>query len=379
MIFDLTEQWSQIQKFKKLTSKQKSIVFYSETEGYWSHYKPIIDELLQQECSDQISYLSSSKNDPGLELINFGIQAFYIGNGSLRTALLNTIDSKILVMSTPDLQSFQIKRSVHPVHYVYVHHSIISTHMGYQENAFDNFDTIFCVGPHHKHEILASEKKRSIKTKNLVQHGYGRLDSITFNKNKKSKIDDNTILIAPSWGKHSILDTVGEEIIEMLLTENFKVIVRPHPQTMRLNKKIIDRIIKNFGSKPNFSFEENISSEKSLHESSLMVSDWSGAAIEYAFGLKKPVLFIDVPLKINNQKYQEINIEPIEISIRDEVGKIIGLDEIKNIGRIAKDLIAKKDFYIEKIISAEQERIYNLGKSGKVAANELLRILSSIN
>ena len=110
-----------------------------------------------------------------------------------------------------------------------------------------------------------------------------------------------------------------------------------------------------------------------------MVSDWSGAAIEYAFGLKKPVLFIDVPLKINNQKYQEINIEPIEISIRDEVGKIIGLDEIKNIGRIAKDLIAKKDFYIEKIISAEQERIYNLGKSGKVAANELLRILSSIN
>ena len=31
-----------------------------------------------------------------------------------------------------------------------------------------------------------------------------------------------------------------------------------------------------------------------------MVSDWSGAALEYSFGLKKPVIFLDLPKKVNN-------------------------------------------------------------------------------
>ena len=31
-----------------------------------------------------------------------------------------------------------------------------------------------------------------------------------------------------------------------------------------------------------------------------MVSDWSGVAMEFAFGLERPVLFIDVPRKTNN-------------------------------------------------------------------------------
>ena len=54
----------------------------------------------------------------------------------------------------------------------------------------------------------------------------------------------------------------------------------------------------------------------------MMVSDWSGAAIEYAFALEKPVIFCDVPRKVNNPDYQEIDREPIEVSIREKIGTI---------------------------------------------------------
>mgnify|MGYP003326545469 CR=1 FL=1 len=48
-----------------------------------------------------------------------------------------------------------------------------------------------------------------------------------------------------------------------------------------------------------------MSTQESLHRSDLMISDWSGAALDYALGLNKPVLFIDVPRKVNNLDYYQ--------------------------------------------------------------------------
>lgn len=59
-----------------------------------------------------------------------------------------------------------------------------------------------------------------------------------------------------------------------------------------------------------------------------MVSDWSDAALEYAFCRESPVLFVDVPRKVNNPAWQEIGLEPIEASIRDKIGMNVRLDEL---------------------------------------------------
>ena len=53
-----------------------------------------------------------------------------------------------------------------------------------------------------------------------------------------------------------------------------------------------------------------------------MVSDWSGAAIEYALALNKPVVFCNVPRKVNNPNYLDVEIEPLEVSIREKIGVI---------------------------------------------------------
>ena len=63
--------------------------------------------------------------------------------------------------------------------------------------------------------------------------------------------------------------------------------------------------------------------QASLHESELMIGDWSGAALEYAFGLERPVLFIDMPQKINNPEHDRIGLITLEESIRAEIGAIV--------------------------------------------------------
>ena len=47
-----------------------------------------------------------------------------------------------------------------------------------------------------------------------------------------------------------------------------------------------------------------------------MISDYSGAALEFAFTFNKPIIFVDVPKKINNKNYEILNITPLEVSIK---------------------------------------------------------------
>ena len=51
-------------------------------------------------------------------------------------------------------------------------------------------------------------------------------------------------------------------------------------------------------------------------------------AIEYALGLGKSVLFVDVPPRVRNPKYAELGLEPLEMRIRREVGTVLPLDRL---------------------------------------------------
>ena len=108
-----------------------------------------------------------------------------------------------------------------------------------------------------------------------------------------------------------------------------------------------------------------------------MISDWSGAALEYAFGLKKPVLFIDVKRKINNKDYKDLDIEPIEVSIRDKIGSILSMEDISQIGKESDYLIKNAQIHYEKITRLCEKYIFNIGHSGDAGADELIKILKS--
>jgi len=254
--------------------------------------------------------------------------------------------------------------------------------MIYRKHAFDAFDAVFCVGPHQIEEIKKHEKIYGLKEKNLLKHGYGRLDLILEDVQENGEIKQNNdeliILIAPSWGENALIESgCAMKIIEHLLAERVKVILRPHPETIKRSKDILDEIKSFFEENGNFIFDGDVSTQDSLYKSSIMICDWSGAALDYAFGLEKPVIFIDTPPKMNNPEWQKLDIIPIENSIRHEVGIVLDPENISNIPAVADDLIRNKESYLSNIRKNRNKYIFNVGNSGNVGVQLLSNLLKN--
>jgi len=357
--------------FMQLPKERRKLVFYSEGKNYWPHLEALVKTLLYT-SNNHICYISSGEDDPGLLLEHKNLHAFKTDEGFVRNWLFENIETDVMIMTMPDLNQFQVKRSKHKVHYIYVQHSLVSLHMIYRKGAFDHYDTIFCAGPHHIKEIRAMELKYQLPAKNLVEHGYARLDdlikkSCIRGKCNKKKNDPQHILIAPSWSdKGTIESGIGEKIIGILILNGFKITLRPHPQTIKLAKNQIDKILQKYSNYELFNYEDNVAGQDSLHDSDIMISDWSGVAFEYAYALRKPVIFIDIPKKINNINYEEIGIQPLEIRERETLGCILKLDNIEDITLIIKRL----HLDISKI------SVFNQGSSATFGAKKIEEILN---
>jgi len=377
---DFKFEWNELKRFEKLSESERSIVFYAENEFYYIYLKSILEELIKK-YQLNICYVTSSKSDPLLKNENENIKSFYIGEGTVRTKFFLNLRADVLVMTMPDLQTFHIKRSkVKEVNYVYIFHSTVSTHLVYRKDAFDNFDTILCVGNYQIKEILERESKCNLKNKKLIKCGYPRLDDLIseFNELEKSegiKEIENQILIAPSWGKNGLIETKGEEIVDILLNAGYSVILRPHPMTIKKSRKIIEKIRDKFVHNTNFQLEEDIRTFDSFFSSQCVISDWSGVSLEYAFTTKKPVLFMDVPKKMRNTEYEKISHTPIEITIREKIGKILSVENISDLPKKIHEMKLMKKDYATSIANLHKELIFNVGNSAKIGAEQINELI----
>ena len=372
-----------IEKFNELDLDERSIVFYSESSVIlYPYVEEIIKEL--QNRDQKICYLTSSKYDPILKNKNENIKVFYIGDSELeKMNFFLRLKARILIMTMPDLGAYHIKRSKEfPVHYIYTFHSMNSTHMEFQKGAFDEFDSIFCVGPYQVQELRATEQLYNLKQKNLVECGYGLLDKLiklrsSFPEKKKLlKNNKKNILIAPSWGKQNLLESMGIELVKILLDAGYHVTVRPHPMTAKKSPKTIKQIKERFEKNPDFLLDTNTSSFEQLFSSYALITDWSGIGYEYAFVCERPVIYVDVPKKSHNKEYEKIGLVPFEIRIRDKIGEIVPVQNIETIPERIEFLYSHGNNFENKIQKIRNDAIFNIGESGKVTASEIIRIIS---
>ena len=372
-----------IEKFNELDLDERSIVFYSESSVIlYPYVEEIIREL--QNRDQKVCYLTSSKDDPILKNKNKNIRVFYIGDSEIeKMNFFLRLKAKMLIMTMPDLGSYHIKRSKEfPVHYIYTFHSMNSTHMEFQKGAFDEFDSIFCVGPYQVQELRATEQLYNLKQKNLVECGYGLLDKLiklrsSFPEKKKLlKNNKKNILIAPSWGKQNLLESMGIELVKILLDAGYHVTVRPHPMTAKKSPKTIKQIKERFEKNPDFLLDTNTSSFEQLFSSYALITDWSGIGYEYAFVCERPVIYVDVPKKSHNKEYEKIGLVPFEIRIRDKIGEIVPVQNIETIPERIEFLYSHGNNFENKIQKIRNDAIFNIGESGKVTASEIIRIIS---
>jgi hypothetical protein len=365
-------------RFKKLSVQDRSIVFYAEHSGYYPYFEGIIKKLTD-ECDRTLCYITSDRHDPILRNTNPRIKTFYLNK--LLPFFMAFVDCKIFVMTLTDLNKFHLKRSINPVHYLYVFHALVSTHMVYRYGAFDHYDSILCAGPHHVEEIRQHEKLNNLPPKTLVEAGYYRLERIyqdykEWVRQKPSQPDREIILIAPSWGVANVLESCGEELVGLLLREGYQVIVRPHPETVKHSPGLIAQLTTKFGKSPNFTLEKSIATHDSLLKADVLICDCSGVALEYALGTERPVLFLDVPVKIKNEKYRDLNIEPLELATRTKIGVIVKPEELATVPTVISQLVSTAPQYKNAIIKLREQYLFHFGKSAEIGANYVHRLIS---
>ena len=263
----------------------KHLVFYSEKNGFFKYYKGIIDYLLDH-SNVVIHYITSDPEDQVFKLENSNFKVYYIGHKKLITLMMK-MDADIVVMTMPDIDNFQIKRSYirKDIEYIYIPHGMDSLNMTMRTGSVDHYNTIFCVGPHQKEEIEETEKVFHLPHKKLVEWGYSLLDSMReeYSHSEKQQGAKKKIIIAPSWQEDNIMDTCLEEILERLKNCDYEITVRPHPQHVRHCSTKIELLKEHYSTNTNIVIQTDFSSNSTIFEADLMITDWSGIAYEFAY------------------------------------------------------------------------------------------------
>lgn len=356
----------------------KHLVFYSENNGFYKYFENTIDYLLEH-SNLTIHYVTSDPNDNIFELAakNSRIRGYYIGEKRLITLMMK-MDADMVVMTMSDLENYHIKRSYvrKDIEYVYMFHYPLSTHMVLHTGALDHYDTILCVGEFQFAEIRRQEELYHLPKKQLLLCGYGQLEKLqkAYEASEKTVRAKKKILIAPSWQDGNILDSCIHVLLKELLGKGADLVVRPHPEYMKRYRERMDAIVNQYQdySGDDLSFELDFTTNSSIFDSDVVITDWSGTAYEFSFVTGKPAVFVDTPMKVNNPEYVKLGIEPLEISLRDQVGIRLDPEHLEGAYERLQVLLEQQEDYKKRNLELRDRYIANFGHSGEATGKYMI-------
>ena len=364
-------------RFFKVANKH--LVFYSESSGFYRYFRSIIDWLLKH-TNLTIHYVTNDPKDVIFSIAKSEprIRPYYIG--PMRTILLfMKMDADMVVMTTPDLNTYQLKRSYvrKDVEYIYLDHAPASVQLTYRKGAFDNFDTIFANGQYQIDEHRATEKVYGLKEKKMVPTGYIFLDELfaNYKPKKKATTGNLLVLVAPSHQPDNIFDAHIDEIIRLVRGKGREIHLRPHPQYTRRYPAKMQLISEKYGKEPDIVIEDDFSKNTSIYDADILITDWSGIAYEYAFTTKRPVIFINTPMKVVNPEWEKIGITPTNISFRNIAGVSVETGELEKLPSVIEDILAHPGVFRLKIDNLLNDYFFNPGHAGEVAGKYILDTL----
>jgi len=278
-------------KVLKSSVIESNYVIYNEGSQYSNVFKPIVDEFESRNIN--ILYLSSDKNDPILTESHNYVKKEFIGEENKAFLRLNMLKANVVLMTTPGLDVYQLKRSKCVKHYAHILHSPADA-VTYRLFGIDYFDSVLLTGDYQANDIRTLENLRGLPQKRLATVGCTYLDVIN-ERIKSLTIEEDhpfTVLVSPSWGPSALLSRYGSKLIDPLVKTGWRIIVRPHPQSRKSENAILKNLSVRYRDASNLEWDferENISS---LARSDIMISDFSGVIYDYMFLFDKPVMYL---------------------------------------------------------------------------------------
>ena len=362
----------------RFNAANKQLVFYALTGGQYRYYRNIIEYLLEHSEID-IHYLTNYPKDAVFQYENKRLISYYASQQKTISLMLK-LDTDIMATTVPDLQTYHMKRSIvrDDIEYIFIPHSLASIHVTMKETACDRFDTVFCVGNHQVNEVRYREELANLPRKTLVKTGYGLYDQLA--ESYKSLVPEDIsgkpkILIAPSWQTDNILDLCIDDILKSLIGQGYEIIVRPHPQYIRLfperMKSLIDRYSEYINS-GELTFVLDFSDNSSVFLSDVLITDWSNIAFEFSYCTLKPSIFINTPMKVMNPNYEKYDLEIVDITLRDKVGVSVDTNKLNTLYSVVSNLLSDRDGYKEQIKQALEQYLYYPDRNGEAGGKYII-------
>ena len=374
-----TISFSKSKNIETEASKKARIIIYGEDKRYCNVFKPIIEELIKLEIP--VIYYSSSEDDPIFEIKNDLLYTEFIGVGNKAYAKLNFIEADICLMTTPNLDVFQLKRSKGVKKYVHIFHAPSEAAL-YCLYSLDFFDAVLLNGENQVSDIRELESTRNTKVKDLEIIGSTYLDELDKKKNEAMKsdtkyTDKRTVLIAPSWGMNGLLKRFGEKLIDPILDSGYHVIVRPHPQSLIVEKDMIEKLKNKYKDNSNLEWDFNRDNIHSLSKADVMLSDFSGVIFDYAFLFNKPTIIPSFTFDKRGYDAIELKEETWTFKTLPDISVSIDENNFSNISSIIEDTINNNELK-ENILRVKNEAYMYRGQAGVRGANILKSYLETI-
>lgn len=359
---------------RTLKENQHNIVIFNEGKIYWNTFRPIVEALLKKNVI--FSYYTMDINDPCLKMDEPNMNNCYIGNGTRAFAKISKLKANVVLSTTPNIgtEGYPISRSKSIKKLVHVFHAFDDLSC-YHRFSLDNYDAVMLVGEFEKPIIRKLENLRGLPKKELYEAGLPYLDVLAEKKNAAPKqaekiFGETTILVAPSWGVKGCLSQYGSRFILLLAQAGFKVIIRPHPQSLKVEPELLEQIKNEVNSFKNVEWDFNVDGSQSMQRADILISDTSSVRVDFLFIYQKPIITLEMPFdNMTDFEMADLGESWKEQALR-QMGDTVGKERLEELPKIVREIISTKKS--EGIVAFRKKNIYNFRRSGEVIADYLI-------
>ena len=193
-----------------------------------------------------------------------------------------------------------------------------------------------------------------------------------FDTSKAPSNDGKVILLAPSWGTNGILSLYGIKIMEALKATGYRIVIRPHPQSIKSEKDMIERLMKAYPNDDTISWNFDSDNFDVLQRADVLISDFSGVMFDYALVFDKPVIYAGH--KFERDEYDIAWLDDWKLW-KEEILPYIGIpideDQFSDFKAIIDDLSDNEKFAVGRE-KARKEAWAHIGHSAELVADFLI-------
>ena len=355
----------------EVSNKKIPFVIFSDDKRYWSIFKPILKELDKK--GKKIVYITASPDDPALECEFENVKAECVESESKLYMRLNFLNASVVLSTTPGLDVYQWKRSREVDYYVHIPHMANDITL-YRMFGLDYYDAIMLSGEYQVEEIRKLEELRQLPKKELVKVGIPYMDEMVKRLESAEPLPEHerTVLLAPSWGDSAIFGVYGGKIIESLLKTGYHVIVRPHPQSFKSEKELMDKLMKEDPDSEQLEWNRDSDNFEVLRRSDILVSDFSGVVFDFALVYDKPVIYTDPKFDVGPYDAWWLK-EPLwTISALPRLGRQLTEESMQNPKELIDSCLLDPQ-YAEGRAAVKAETWEHFGEGAKQATDYLIK------